>query len=448
MQSPNLRGVKPPTDAVPKQSRAASAGKSNEASEAPGIAEAAAPYRHPLVAGARLDRLVRDDLARTVQQVEGHTPPATLRRRLAVHPEDGGTTVMHLPPQLGEEHGGQPSHVRVDAIHADAFQQVEAGLEGGDAVVVRRPVLEGIDRGAQLVRLVLHRDPIHGATGKPRAAQLRQRPAPRDQRADAGGDAEQLVERDGDEVGAHGAKIEAARRDVRGRIEQHRIAQLLRIGDERQWVPPAREVGLRRKGEEAGPARDATLEPGVRLVELERGRERNREQSRPGTARKLARAIHRVVVVGGEHEAAVGAERKTLRHELARRRRVGHEAHVVLGRVGIEKVQHPLARATDAHRRGTRRRMLRVRIAEDAAAQERVMGEDLRRRRQRGSREVEVCQPLFIEHRELASADRRHGVVERLRRGHIGRGRNHQHPRRLSDTLAVAYSARETPRRG
>ena len=55
--------------------------------------------------------------------------------------------------------------------------------------------------GLELVAVELDRDEIHRAAGEPGTPEPRQRVVPRDQRADAGGQAEQFVEGQSDEIG-------------------------------------------------------------------------------------------------------------------------------------------------------------------------------------------------------------------------------------------------------
>ena len=93
---------------------------------------------------------------------------------------------------------GQLADVGGEAKHFHFIEQGETGFEGGDAEEVRGAVFEGLVSGFELVRAVGDGDVFDRAAGEPGAAQFRERVVARDQGADAGGVAEEFVERERD----------------------------------------------------------------------------------------------------------------------------------------------------------------------------------------------------------------------------------------------------------
>src|SRR3954465_11166103 len=103
--------------------------------------------------------------------------------------------------------------VLADGLDAGPRHQIEAAAERGNVEEVCCPVLERFMRRAKLVSIALHRYELNGAAGKPRPRQPLERPAPGEQRPDAGGITEHLVERDRDEVGWAAAQAQRMRRN-------------------------------------------------------------------------------------------------------------------------------------------------------------------------------------------------------------------------------------------
>ena len=91
------------------------------------------------------------------------------------------------------------------------------------------------------------------AAGEPRPAQAGQRVAARDEGAESGGIAEEFVERERGKVGGTVAQAQRVAGSECRDVHQHVEPSRLRLGDERQRMPHAREVRLRRKGEQSRP---------------------------------------------------------------------------------------------------------------------------------------------------------------------------------------------------
>jgi hypothetical protein len=130
------------------------------------------------------------------------------------------------------------------------------------------------------------------------------------------------------------------------------------------------------------------------------------------------------VVVEGEQEAIAGAERVRLAHEMQRPGRVRREDRDVLRRGGPEEGEDRGAGGLDelGHRR--RGRVLRVRVAEDAAPQQLDVLDELRLSVEPGPGVVEVDVPACVEPGEVTPAQ----ILEDGR-GRLGRGAGHSiHP--------------------
>ena len=72
-------------------------------------------------------------------------------------------------------------------------------------------------------------DEVHGASSKPRAGEFREERLFDDEGADAGGEAEQLVEAQGHGVDRAVGEVYDRRRSERGRIEEHAVPQRLGV---------------------------------------------------------------------------------------------------------------------------------------------------------------------------------------------------------------------------
>src|SRR4051812_41462320 len=180
------------------------------------------------------------------------------------------------------------------------------------------------------------------AAAEPRALEPRKRVSPREQRAEAGRVAEQLVEGHRDEVGPPDAEVQPAGRQECGGIDYHVPPALLREGDPLERMLDAGEVGLRRVGEEVVPVRarvvEVALEQPVGNAEIG-SLERNVRGRRTLCTGELADAVDRVVVVERRQETAVLAELEGLTDQSQRTRRVGSEDAGVLTLLGIEVAQ-------------------------------------------------------------------------------------------------------------
>jgi hypothetical protein len=121
------------------------------------------------------------------------------------------------------------------------------------------------------------------------------------------------------------------------------------------------EVALRRIGEQAPPAVAAGTLPVLAGAVPERGTDigigdpeiggrepdvAHRGAERPG---ELPQAVHRVVIVCGQHEARLVPERVRLPDQAARTRRVGSEDDRVFARRGVEITQNRLPGLFDQH---------------------------------------------------------------------------------------------------
>ena len=131
-------------------------------------------------------------------------------------------------------------------------------------------------------------------------------------------------------------------------------------------------------------------------------------------SRELADAVDGIVVVEGEQEAVAGVERIGLADETQRAGRVRREDRDVLVPGGAEELEYRLARLLDELRHRRRRRVERVRVAEDVASQQiEVLGE-LRLGVEAGTGVVEIDVAARVKAGKLAAAE----LVEcRLRSG-------------------------------
>ena len=172
----------------------------NAISPAPGLQKQ--PVRSETLCrrGDAVDVALIDDAAVGMQEVERDRGASLLpgprpvdgRRRRAVGVPQGAEGV--------EQPGTERGDARVDRLEADAVEQVEADLDGGQVQVVDRAVLEVRGAGCGLVVLALDERGDDRAAGEPWALELGERVAAGEQTADAGRPAEHLVERERHEV--------------------------------------------------------------------------------------------------------------------------------------------------------------------------------------------------------------------------------------------------------
>ena len=238
-----------------------------------------------------------------------------------------------------------------------------------------------------------------------------QRLPPGQQAADPGRVAEHLVPAHGHELRLDHREVEPVRRDERRRVEQHVIAGRLGQVHPGQRVLDAAEVALRRVAEQAPPAAAAgTFGAPERRGDLGLGdpqiRRRHGGISDRGATRagELPDAVHRVVVIGGEHQVRPGPERVRLADQAACARRVLGEDDRVLLRGSVEVTEHGLPGLLDQQRGRGRGRALGVRVAEAPAAHSLHVGAQLGIGGQPGTGVIQVDVAAGVEVGVLASA--------------------------------------------
>ena len=119
--------------------------------------------------------------------------------------------------ELAEEERRELHDVRGKQRHADFVEQRETGGERSDAKEVLRAVFETFVVRAQAMRIALNRCVGDRSSCEPWPAKTRERVVPRDERAEAGRIAEELVERERGEIGGAVAETErVTRRERRG----------------------------------------------------------------------------------------------------------------------------------------------------------------------------------------------------------------------------------------
>src|SRR5690606_5042065 len=107
-----------------------------------GVAETARAERDVRLDGALLDEPVVDHLPVGVYKVEGDGSAAPGGGLRAVHTHERLPAAVPEPVQPGEQLFGQHGDVAVDALHADAVEEVQAERHGGDAQVVDCAILK------------------------------------------------------------------------------------------------------------------------------------------------------------------------------------------------------------------------------------------------------------------------------------------------------------------
>ncbi len=300
-------------------------------------------------------------------EVEGNRAAAPIRRPRPVDLDRGPPARVPQRGQLVQQPAGEAPDTRVDRVDPDPFDEREPLLDGRQREEVQRSVLEpGLP--------VRHRVPValdaHGgdrAAGEPRPVQPGQRLLTGEEAADSGRIAEQLVQRDRDEVRLPLAEVEPVRRHERRTVHQHVPAGRLCSRNPLERVLDAREVRLRRVGEQVAVPTVGVPQQRLEhvLVDAQRGRRPGHVRGRRArSARELANPVHRVVVVGREQKAAAGAERVRLPHQPERAGRVCREDDGVFLRRRVEVAQHGPPRSL--HQLGCLRRgrAVGVRVAE------------------------------------------------------------------------------------
>src|SRR5690242_15327880 len=99
-----------------------------------------------------------------------------------------------------EQRAREAANVRRRALRSDVLAEVKPRRERGDPEKIRRTVFERRLTRTEFVPRQLDGCVFHRAAGKPRSMELRQCVAACHQRAEAGWESEQLVEREHDEI--------------------------------------------------------------------------------------------------------------------------------------------------------------------------------------------------------------------------------------------------------
>lgn len=242
--------------------------------------------------------------------------------------------------------------------------------DGRDGEKVDGALLEGGLVRAEGVDIVLDAGILDGAPRKPGALEDGEGLFLSDESADAGGQAEDLVEGNGDKVGADDRKVEFGGGNEGGCIEQDKPCVPVCGADGGEVVLDAGEVGLGGESEEVVRVRITFVQVGREGRAAHGGGERDVSGGGGRAACVDADAVDGVVVVGEEEEGGARGEREGLRDELDGGRGVGGEDEAVLGRVGVEVAQDCAARGVDLRRGHRGRRVGRVRVAQAVRAQE------------------------------------------------------------------------------
>ncbi len=183
---------------------------------------------------------------------------------------------------------------------------------------------------------------------EPRPRGLPQRLAPRDESAEPGRIAEQLVEGEHGEIDRPLPQAQRAAREERGGVDQRVEPARLCVCHERQRVAYAGEVRLRREREQPGAAPSLVVERARGIDQPQLSVHGEVPHARAGATSVLAHAVDRVVVVGRRDERDLWPERVALGDELDRRRRVRGEADFVRGGVDVEDREGARARASSS----------------------------------------------------------------------------------------------------
>jgi len=373
------------------------------------VAEAAGADGNPLVIRQLFDPPVIHRPA--VPIIESHgdraAPGRQVARAVNLHQRPAG--VVPERGQRVDEPSREAHHALVDQVHPHGRQVAQSHLDGRDVEIVDRAVLKARFARRQEVAVTLHRRDRDRAAGIPGAPQPRQRRFARQQAPCAGRVAEHLVEREGHEVRQPARQVQPVGRCERRGIHQHVPAQGLRLPDQFERVLRAREVGLRGKREEIRCAPVDPLQLRVQPVHVDAQLRRDDGDVGEGGAlvpRELPDAVHRVVVVEGEQVAAALRERVGLAHQLERVAGIGCEDRRVLARRRVEVLQHVLAGLFDQVSHRLRGRVVRVRVAEDVARQQRQVAAQLALRVQAAARVIQVDLAGFFQARVVARPQR------------------------------------------
>ena len=251
------------------------------------------------------------------------------------------------------------------------------------------------------MRIRGHRGDGDRPAGEGRPPQLGQRVAPGDQRTHAGRVAEDLVEGHGHEVGAVLVEVQRVGRSEGSGVEQHTPP----VRTDGEGMLHAGVVRLRGKRQQSGG-------PGQRCVQrllvdaqvwCHHGHVGDRSV---GTTGVLTDPVDRVVVVGREHQWPVRTEREGLGHQADRSAGVRREDALVVIRIGGAEAEDRGSGPVDELAHRTRRRVVGVRVAEDAAQQPLGVVPHQRRRVETRTGVVQVDVTSVVETGELLVAQR------------------------------------------
>ena len=220
------------------------------------------------------------------QTLNATAPPHRASIARSVDADERRAVGVAKGAQVVDEIARELRHVRGQPRHPDFVEQIEAGVERGDAEEVRRAVFEAFVARAKEMRVGGDGCVHHRSAGEPRAAQTRQRVAPRDQRAEAGRIAEEFVERERREIGRTAAQAQRVTRDERRDVEQDVEAEGARFRDEIERMLDAGEIRLRRKRDQPFPMQRRLGEQQLRIEQAQIGdRAAGSERARRRAAR-------------------------------------------------------------------------------------------------------------------------------------------------------------------
>ena len=161
------------------------------------------------------------------------------------------------------------------------------------------------------------------------------------------------------------------RRHERRYVDEDVESERLRGLHQRQRMLHAGKIRLGREGEEPAGISGLTGQQSLSVFQTQVGIEGKIDHPAARTPRVFPNAVHRVVVVGGEHANRVRCEWITLSDQLDRGARVRGEAHHVDVGVGVEKRQDTMFCRGDGVGAGARGGVIGMRVAEEAGRHQR-----------------------------------------------------------------------------
>src|SRR5436305_12587692 len=205
---------------------------------------------------------------------------------------------------------------------------------------MRRSVFEAERARKQRVAVVLNRDVLHGATGKPWTPKASQRIAPCDEGPKPGWKAKELIEGQRDKIRRIAAKAQGVAWQIGRRVQQHVKSGFVRSVHKGERMAYTGKVGLRGKREQLRATEVTHRSEAFYLSgQSQLGIERQVFDAGAGTAGELTDAVNGIVIVGAERARPVRRERIAFGDELDRARGVGREADGVLVWRRIEMIE-------------------------------------------------------------------------------------------------------------